>query len=229
MIAPVAVFGIGNRSRGDDAVGPLLLDRLRDWLESRGLARGFELFEEYQLQVENALDLEGRELALFVDARLDAGRPVTLEPVADLAQAAAGSSHALLPGAVLGVYRRVTGRTPPPAFALGVRAERFELGEGPVRHREGCDGEGMGIAGVTRGRPTDGIVASPGFDEPMRGEAMANRTTHSTARRTQGKGSAAPAAGKASPAQNAGRAPAHAGGEGPGDRGGGAPVPSACA
>lgn len=45
---------------------------------------------------------------------------------------------------------------------------------------------------------------------------MANRTTHSTARRTQGKGSAAPAAGKASPAQNpvvrprtpAGKAPA---------------------
>ncbi|MDH5263556.1 MAG: hydrogenase maturation protease [Betaproteobacteria bacterium] len=131
MIAPVAIFGIGNRSRGDDAVGPLLLDRLRRWLESRGLAGGFDLFEEYQLQVENALDLEGRELALFIDARLDGGRPVTLEPVAGLDEAAAGSSHSLPPGAVLNVYRRVTGRTSPPAFALGVRAERFELGEGP--------------------------------------------------------------------------------------------------
>jgi hydrogenase maturation protease len=131
VTAPVAIFGIGNRSRGDDALGPLLLDRLRDWLAARGVAGEFELLEEYQLQLENALDLEGRELALFIDARRDSGRPVTLETVAALEQASAGSSHALVPGAVLYVYRKVTGRTSPPAFALGVRAERFELGEGP--------------------------------------------------------------------------------------------------
>ncbi len=131
MIAPVAVFGIGNRSRGDDALGPLLLDRMRDWLEARGVADGFELFEEYQLQLENALDLEGRELALFIDARRDSGSPVTLEAVSALEPASAGSSHVLVPGAVLCVYRRVTGRASPPAFALGVRAESFDLGEGP--------------------------------------------------------------------------------------------------
>ncbi|MFZ9392474.1 MAG: hypothetical protein ACO28P_00835, partial [Ilumatobacteraceae bacterium] len=39
------------------------------------------------------------------------------------------SSHELAPGAVLGVFRRVTGREPPPAVALGIEASRFGLGE----------------------------------------------------------------------------------------------------
>ena len=30
MIAPIVVFAVGNRSRGDDAVAPLLLERLRE-------------------------------------------------------------------------------------------------------------------------------------------------------------------------------------------------------
>ena len=127
MTPAVAVFGVGNRSRGDDALGPLLLDRLRDWLEGQGLAAGFELFEEYQLQVENALDLEGRRLALFIDACRDAPVPVAFGPVA--AQGPAGhSTHELAPGGVLGVFARVSAEAAPPAYLLAVRGTGFELG-----------------------------------------------------------------------------------------------------
>jgi hydrogenase maturation protease len=130
VTAPVAVFGVGNRSRGDDALGPALLDRLAGWLEARGLASGFDLFEAYQLQVENALDLEGRELALFIDAWRGAPVAAALRRVGAEVTALSSDSHRLAPAAVLEVHRRVTGRAPPPAFVLGVRAERFELGEG---------------------------------------------------------------------------------------------------
>ncbi|MGE0357790.1 MAG: hydrogenase maturation protease [Burkholderiales bacterium] len=128
MTAPVAVFAVGNRSRGDDAAGPLLLERLRGWLDAEGLAGDFELFEAYQLQVENALDLEGRRLALFIDACRATPGPLAFCPVRACGIAAGGSTHALAPGSVLGVYRRVTGEAPPPAFQLGVRATDFELG-----------------------------------------------------------------------------------------------------
>ena len=131
MTAPVAVFGIGNRSRGDDAVGPLILDRLREWLEAQGLAGDFELLEEYQLQVENALDLEGRRLALFIDACHEAPAPITFGPVGAAGIRAGHTTHALDPRAVLGVYMRVTGEAPPPAFVLGIRATEFELGSAP--------------------------------------------------------------------------------------------------
>ena len=128
MTAPVAIFAVGNRSRGDDAAGPLLLERLRDWLGTQGLAREFDLFEEYQLQVENALDLEGRRLALFIDACRDTEAPCGLCAVRATGMQAGHSTHALTPGAVLGVYLRVTGEAPPPAFVLGVRAREFGLG-----------------------------------------------------------------------------------------------------
>ena len=40
------------------------------------------------------------------------------------------STHAIAPEAVLEVYARTLGKTPPPSFTLCVRGETFELGEG---------------------------------------------------------------------------------------------------
>jgi hydrogenase maturation protease len=126
--APVAVLAIGNRSRGDDAVAPVLLDRLQAWAASAGLADRFDLLEAYQLQPENALDLAGRRLLLFIDAgRAPAGGIAFREaaPAAGLA-----ASHALPPAALLDVFCRLELGPPPPAFVLELGAERFELGDG---------------------------------------------------------------------------------------------------
>ena len=142
MTAPVAVFGIGNRSRGDDAAGPLLVEGLSRWLERSGLGTQVECFEEYQLQPEHALDLVGRRLALFVDARTGLAPAVRFEAVAAADAAFSVSTHALSPGETLAVYRQVTGEEPPPAFVLGVRAASFELGAAPGQGTR----EAMGLA-----------------------------------------------------------------------------------
>lgn len=127
--APVVIFACGNPSRGDDALGPLLLDRLQDWLAAEGLADGFELIGDFQLNIEHALDLVGRRLALFIDA--GSGTPAPFVFRQAVAQAgAAHSTHALPPESVLAVLPRVSSETPPAAFVLCVRGERFELGEG---------------------------------------------------------------------------------------------------
>lgn len=118
------IFGYGNPSRGDDALGPLLLERLE--------AQGFpcvECITDFQLQVENSLDLEGRELALFLDAHLSCPPPfqfTRLHAAADRSY----TTHAMSPSAVLQVYAEIHRRPPPPAFLLSIRGERFELGEG---------------------------------------------------------------------------------------------------
>jgi hypothetical protein len=142
-IAPRLVFAIGNASRGDDAIGPLLAQALRDegWFDG-GAA---ELIEAYQLQVEDALELDGREAVLFIDAErlpapdhgvgdtdtggvdgVTAADGVTLRPVT--AAAAPLFSHALEPGALLGVHQRVFGRAPPPAWVLSIAGAGFGLG-----------------------------------------------------------------------------------------------------
>jgi hydrogenase maturation protease len=120
----LVVFGWGNDARGDDGLGPLLLQRVASaaWPDVRAI-------EDFQLQIEHALDLEGADLALFLDAGKNTPAPFTFAEIAP-ARAAAPTTHALAPEAVLDVYARTLGRPPPPAFTLLIRGERFELGEG---------------------------------------------------------------------------------------------------
>lgn len=123
MSAPTLVFGWGNASRGDDALGPLFIERLR------ALALpGVDCLDDYQLQPEHALDLIGRDRVLFVDASLVCAAPFeasALQPQRD----ASFSSHAMSPAALLQAYVDVHGSLPPPATLLAIRGERFGLGE----------------------------------------------------------------------------------------------------
>ena len=127
MTAPVVVFAVGNPSRGDDAIGPELCGRLAEWLGSEGLADGVELIDDFQLQIEHALDLKGRQIALFIDAGLRTPGPYTFRRIAP-ATGMALTTHELPPEAVLQVYMQTEDGEPPPAFVLCVRGEEFELG-----------------------------------------------------------------------------------------------------
>ena len=125
MTLPLLVFGWGNRSRGDDALGPLCVERLRALSAGSG---GVEFLDDYQLMVEHVLDLHGRRRVLFVDASLGCAPP--FETLA-LRAAADGSisSHSLSPQALLQVYRELHDEAPPPCTLLAIRGLRFELGE----------------------------------------------------------------------------------------------------
>jgi hydrogenase maturation protease len=127
MTAPVVVFAVGNPSRGDDAIGPVICGRLAKWLENQNLTDRVELIEDFQLNVEHALDLQGRELALFIDAGENTPAPFIFEQIFP-STATSHTTHALPPQAVLKVYRQMEGKEPPPSFVLCVRGEEFELG-----------------------------------------------------------------------------------------------------
>lgn len=121
--APLLVLAVGNPSRGDDAIGPELAARL----EAAALP-GVEVIGEFQLQVENALDLVGRERVIFVDAGTGTPAPFELRRVAPSPDFL-HTSHALAPEAVLATFLRVTGTPPPEAWLLCVRGESFDLGQ----------------------------------------------------------------------------------------------------
>jgi hydrogenase maturation protease len=129
MTAPLLVFGWGNRSRGDDALGPLLIERLRERL-GEGATGRVDFLDDYQLQPEHALDLIGRERVLFVDASLSCAAPfeaAAVQPRRDHSF----TTHAMSAAAVLQVYAELQGCAPPPCTLLAIRGERFELGEPP--------------------------------------------------------------------------------------------------
>lgn len=130
IIAPTLVFACGNPSRGDDALGPLLIERLSAGPESRqDRDQAFDLLWDFQWQVEHALDLKGRRRVVLVDAALSgpepyAFMPVTPEPVLGI------TTHALSPGGLLRVYLAVVGGPLPDCRLLAVRGYGFELGAG---------------------------------------------------------------------------------------------------
>jgi hydrogenase maturation protease len=142
--APWLVLAVGNPSRGDDALGPELIERL---LHLEAGSSDVEFLSDFQLQIEHALDISGRRAVLFVDA----ARPGVVLQAAfgDIADAHASqhtacgvslvpinaderfpvASHALRAEAVLEVARRLKMRLPP-AWQLAIEGQAFALGEG---------------------------------------------------------------------------------------------------
>lgn len=119
---PTLVFTWGNPSRGDDALGPALYERLLN--EN---IDAVDLLTDFQLQIEHAIDLEERERILFVDASITAGAPfelTRLQPEQD----ASYTTHAMSPQALLAVYRQINHCAPPPAWLLSIRGYEFGLG-----------------------------------------------------------------------------------------------------
>lgn len=128
MTAPTLIFGWGNPSRGDDALGPLFVEQFATLAAHHPEWGEVDCLTDFQLQVEHALDLQGRQRVLFVDASLDAPPACTLTRI-EAARDASFTTHAMSPQAVLRVYADIDDGEPPPCWLLAIRGECFELGE----------------------------------------------------------------------------------------------------
>ncbi len=125
-IKPLLVIAWGQRTRGDDAAGPLFLDRLRHVLGNDYLDR-VDLIEEDQLHAELALQLLDRERVLLVGADPGASPPYALQAVRP-GDDASLSSPVLSAPALMAVCEAFHGRPPPPVTLLGLTAQRFAPG-----------------------------------------------------------------------------------------------------
>ncbi|OFZ66454.1 MAG: Ni/Fe hydrogenase [Betaproteobacteria bacterium RBG_16_56_24] len=117
------LFGYGNPGRGDDGLGPGLIERI-----AQSQLAGVECQNDMQLQVEHVTDLAGCDQVLFVDADMSCAEPF------DFSEISAGkddsyTSHAMNPAALLHAYRKVYGKDAPPAFFLRIRGYNFKLGD----------------------------------------------------------------------------------------------------
>ncbi|HWD07704.1 MAG TPA: hydrogenase maturation protease [Actinomycetota bacterium] len=122
------VIGVGNRLRGDDGIGPAVIDRLR----GRGVAAGVRLVTCEGEVTELIEAWERATVAIVIDAvRSGAARPgsVHLVPREDSGwgQHARASSHGLgVQDAV--VLARQLGRLPGDLVLIGVEGGHFGLG-----------------------------------------------------------------------------------------------------
>ncbi len=124
MTAPILIIAIGNESRGDDALAPLLVRRLQT-----GIPEYVELIEDFQLQIEHVTDLIERSAVLFLDADVSCIAPFHFSKITG-AHDNSYTSHAMTPFALMHTYYHVYGTDAPPCFLLRIRGYSFELGAG---------------------------------------------------------------------------------------------------
>lgn len=116
------LFGYGNPGRGDDALGPNLVDRI-SLLEFSHV----ECQSDMQLQIEHVTDLTECTQALFIDADLSCKEPFVYSKVT-AEKDDNYTTHAMAPSSLLHVYQEVYGFAAPPTFLLRIRGYNFELG-----------------------------------------------------------------------------------------------------
>lgn len=129
--APTLVFGYGNPARGDDALGPRMIEAL-EALRDVGRLPGVDLLTDFQPQVEHVLDLRDRNRVIFVDADLSrapttpdqAYRWLPVEPT----PAIGWTSHQLSPGQLAGLLRRLYPDQHPRLRLLAIRGRDSALG-----------------------------------------------------------------------------------------------------
>ena len=149
----LVVFGWGNESRGDDGLGPELLRRLGA-LDLPDVVA----IEDYQLQIEHALDLDGADCALFIDAGRNTPAPYTFGEIA-ARPGMTHTTHALAPE-ILARRFRATPPRPPAAVVCAMRAWReFRIGRGAEQQRRRAARDGVGVCRRADARALGGGVA----------------------------------------------------------------------
>jgi len=126
--APFLVLTWGNPSRGDDALGPALFDLLEKHKRESSQLIDVDLYTDFQLQIEHAVDLENRQCVLFVDASISCPVPFKLQKLQPQRDDSF-TTHAMSPASVLAVYQQINQHEPPPAYLLTIRAYEFGLGK----------------------------------------------------------------------------------------------------
>jgi len=123
MSAPhILVIGYGNPGRQDDGLGPAAAAEI----ERLGWAN-LTVLDNYQLSIEDAMDVAAHDQVWFVDAAKAGPSPYVVHELVPAARIGF-TSHILAPEAILAIARQYFGRSPQ-AFLLAIRGYEFELVE----------------------------------------------------------------------------------------------------
>ena len=121
----ILLIGIGNSGRGDDGLGWLFLDRIKEMYPGC-----FDLEYRYQLQVEDAALICNYDEVLFTDATVEViPKGCALKPC-EPARSYYFSSHMQSPEAILYLAETLYGKSPK-TLIMQITGYEWELGNKP--------------------------------------------------------------------------------------------------
>jgi len=118
----VLVIGYGNPGRQDDGLGPAAAAAIEKLCWDH-----LTVFDTYQLNIEDAIDVAEHDIIWFVDATKVGAAPYSVTPLAPAFETDF-TSHLVRPEVVLALAEHYYGSTPQ-AFLLGIRGYEFEFVE----------------------------------------------------------------------------------------------------
>ncbi len=130
------LIGIGNPGRGDDGLGPALVERLAGAAPESipegaiiALPGGTSAVWKYQLNIEDAALIADYDRVVFADASASAAPgTAALEPLQPAASITF-TTHELPPASVLALTQDLYGRSPA-AWLLAIAGSSWDLGQG---------------------------------------------------------------------------------------------------
>jgi hydrogenase maturation protease len=126
---PVLLFAYGNESRGDDALGPLLLQQIRNAGLQQGCGHPLIFLSDYQMQIEHVTDMHSCIRVLLMDASVSLDQPYRFYSV-DERKETLYTTHGMSASTLMHTYRQVYGDSAPVTAMLALQGQEFELGKG---------------------------------------------------------------------------------------------------
>ncbi|WP_295404896.1 hydrogenase maturation protease [uncultured Thiocystis sp.] len=118
----ILIIGYGSPIRGDDALGPLVADRL----ENTGVPAGVEVMSRHILTAELVADIAEQDRVIFLDAAVDAAPgEVRCQRLAPDAHALSTMAHFLDPRELLAWCETLYGRVPE-SFLVSAGGDSFD-------------------------------------------------------------------------------------------------------
>lgn len=120
---PVLIYGYGNPGRLDDGLGPAFIEKVSKL--------GFDFVDfdaNYQLNIEDAASIEGRQLVIFVDSSVEGERPFIVKKLLP-SRIITFTTHHVDPESILALCKDLFGASPN-VWLLAIRGYNFGYGEG---------------------------------------------------------------------------------------------------
>jgi hydrogenase maturation protease len=121
------IYGYGNPGRQDDGLGNAMIEKLEEYI-AREKIDHVKLDSNYQLNIEDAVEMNGNDFVLFVDASLEEGvEDFSLSRVQP-SDKVEFTMHSTSPGFILNLCRELYGSAPR-TYLLHIKGYSWDLKE----------------------------------------------------------------------------------------------------
>jgi hydrogenase maturation protease len=123
----ILIYGYGNPGREDDGLGIELVKLLEEWSIASGI-QGMEFDSNYQLNIEDAEGISGKDIVVFMDASIEDIEDFILTEVTGESEVTF-TTHAASPGYIVKLCYDLFGKCPR-VYLLHIKGYQWEFKEG---------------------------------------------------------------------------------------------------